>query len=215
MRAVNKIKASKSLAPIDIFGPDVALTFHGDRKFKSNFGGVASLICMCTVFFIMVLKTKELLLGHEEAAHYMTETAADDSEPINLADLEFTFAVNQIDPRLGRVSVNQINWSLGASVAWQKKEKTPIQMIDCNESTQLNENQEMYDQLSTEALRKGRFFNQATFLCPNSTDLVIQGQTDSEMFSYVEISILGCDLPEGECADISEVENTYLQFFAL
>ena len=74
MRAVNHIKSEKSLAPIDIFGPNVALTFKGERQFKTNFGGIASLICYCTVFFIMVLKTKELLLGHEEAAHYMTET---------------------------------------------------------------------------------------------------------------------------------------------
>ena len=29
MRAVNKIKSDKSLAPIDIFGPEVALTFQG------------------------------------------------------------------------------------------------------------------------------------------------------------------------------------------
>ena len=35
------------------------------------------------------------------------------------------------------------------------------------------------------------------------------------MFSYVEIAVMGCDLPEGECADITDVENTYLQFFAL
>ena len=35
------------------------------------------------------------------------------------------------------------------------------------------------------------------------------------MLSYIEIAILGCDLPEGECADIADVENSYVQFLAL
>ena len=68
----------------------------------------------------------------------------------------------------------------------------------------------MYDELSTEALKSGRYFSGKTFMCPNSTELVIQGQTDSKMFSYIEIAILGCDLPEGGCADITDVENSYV-----
>ena len=53
----------------------------------------------------MVLKTKELLLGHEEAAHYMTETVADYTEAIDLVDLQFTFALPLIDPSKGRIRV--------------------------------------------------------------------------------------------------------------
>ena len=166
MRAVNKIKDKKNLAPIDIFGPEVALTFQGQRQYKSNFGGVASLICYCTVFFIMVLKTKELLLGHEEAAHYMTETVADDTEAIDLVDLQFTFALNQIDLSKGRISVKQVIWDADAE---EGRTKTPIPMIDCNDTPLAEE----LEQLSTEALRKNRFHSKATFLCPNSTELLI------------------------------------------
>ena len=60
-----------------------------------------------------------------------------------------------------------------------------------------------------------RVYSKATFLCPNSTEMIIQGQTYSQMFSYVEISVLGCDLPQGECADAVDTGNTYLQLFAL
>lgn len=141
---------------------------------------MASFIAYFTVFFIMVLKTKELLLGHEEAAHYMTETVADYSRPIDLVDLQFTFALPQIDPSKGRIRVQQVKWPLSNSKFGESGElrtKTPIEMIDCN--ILLKDNQEMYDQLSTDALKTGRYFSGKTFLCPNSTELVIQGQTDS------------------------------------
>ncbi len=91
-------------------------------------------------------------------------------------------------------------------------------MINCNDIDVEGKSEAdllLQKDITTEGLQKNRYYSEATFLCPNTTELVVQGQTDSEMFSYVEIAILGCDLPEGECADISEVENTYLTFYAL
>ena len=105
MRAVNKIKKNKSLAPIDLFAPSVALTFKGERTFKTNFGGTASLAVYIIVIIMVVIKTKELLLGHGEAAHYMTETILDEDVQIDLTELNFEFAIDNIDPRLGRIVV--------------------------------------------------------------------------------------------------------------
>ena len=78
------------------------------------------------VSIIMVLKTQELLGGHEEAAHYMTDTVSQGDEPIDLRALGFDFALNQIDPRIGRVEVEQVRWRIG-----EPKQSTPIEMVDC------------------------------------------------------------------------------------
>ena len=41
----------------------------------------------------------------------------------------------------------------------------------------------------------------------------MSGKGDSKVFKYIELSLVGCDLPAGECADSSEVDNTYINFF--
>ena len=43
--------------------------------------------------------------------------------------------------------------------------------------------------------------------------MIIQGNEYSEMWSYVEIEIYGCQLADEECAELSEVENTFFNFF--
>ena len=117
----------RSLAPIDLFAPSVALTFKGERNFKTNFGGSASLCVYIIVIFMVVLKTKELLLGHSDAAHYMTETILEDDVKINLRELEHSFAVNTIDPRIGRIEVNQVTRIKKP----KERIRTPIDMVEC------------------------------------------------------------------------------------
>ena len=39
------------------------------------------------------------------------------------------------------------------------------------------------------------------FLCPNTTEMRIQGSYESNEFSYIRLQVLGCDLPDGECAE--------------
>ena len=76
---------------------------------------------------MVVLKTKELLLGHADAAHYMTETILEDDVKVDLGELKHSFAVSQIDPRIGRIEVSQ------NTLVKQTREKitTPIEMIEC------------------------------------------------------------------------------------
>ena len=45
--------------------------------------------------------------------------------------------------------------------------------------------------------------------------MILQGNEYSDTWSFVEIEIFGCQLPEEECADLSEVDNTFLNFFYL
>ena len=72
-----------------------------------------------------------------------------------------------------------------------------------------------YSKFSKEALSTNRFYRNGTFLCPSTAELILQGKEDSEMFSYIEIKIKGCNLPEEECADMSEVDDTFVELTTL
>ena len=50
-------KDGGDFSKFDLFAPSVALTFKGQRQFKTQFGGVTSVICYILVFLIMILKT--------------------------------------------------------------------------------------------------------------------------------------------------------------
>ena len=45
--------------------------------------------------------------------------------------------------------------------------------------------------------------------------MYLQGNFGTEDFAYLEISILGCDLPDDQCSDISEVDNLMVSMITL
>ena len=58
----------------------------------------------------------------------MISTLDEKIDLINLHELEFTFAVNKIDPGFGRIVATQVSWPRRG-----EKQSTQIQMVDCNE----------------------------------------------------------------------------------
>ena len=74
-----------------------------DTEYKTNIGGFASLFCYIILLICFISKSRELLAGHHEANHMMTNTLLDKEEPIDLYDLGYMFALSQIDPKLGRI----------------------------------------------------------------------------------------------------------------
>ena len=64
----------------------------------------------------------------------MTKAYDSDVEAIDLKrDLNYRFAISQIDPRLGRIVVNQVDWpSKFPGSGGVKKELVPIEMVECD-----------------------------------------------------------------------------------
>ena len=66
-------------------------------------------------------KTTELFVGHANVQHQVTTAFLDDSTPIDLAELGYMFALNALDPKLGRYEAKQVINGLN----------TTIPMVDC------------------------------------------------------------------------------------
>ena len=70
-------------------------------------------------------------------------------------------------------------------------------MVDCshfldNRNSHINNN----------AFKPYKGATTENFLCPNVTSLVVRGDFVSDNFSYIKISVKGCDKTEEECLDI-------------
>ena len=89
----------------------------------------------------------------------------------------------------------------------EDKIRTPIPMVDCRFAPNTN------GAISHESLSEFRFFDGRPFQCPNTTEMILQGNLESASYAYIEVEISGCDLPEGECADLSEVDNHYMNLW--
>ena len=110
--------------------------------------------------------------------------------------LDYTFAIETIDPSIATIEVTQVYWPHG-----ERKQRTVIPMIDCRYAPNTD------GAISHEALSRNRFYDGQPFLCPNTTEMILQGNLESSLYAYIEIDINGCQLPEEECADDSEVMN--------
>ena len=84
---------------VDMFGQSVKLTFRKDTQFKTDIGGVASIFLFILLGFLLSIKTLEYTdVGN--ADQYEANQIASD-ETINLYDLNYRFAIEEVDARLG------------------------------------------------------------------------------------------------------------------
>lgn len=120
------------------------------------------------------------------------------------------FAVEDIDPRIGRLEVEYTTWN------WTDgKKSTRIKMVPCNDPNYVSNN----SAFSVENILKGRKDNK--FLCPDELEsLKIQGNYGAENFNYASITLLGCDASElaesaQECATDEEISEKSFNFAML
>ena len=112
----------------------------------------------------------------------------DKSELIDLWNLDYMFAVSDIDPRVGRILVTQTSWDFSGEES--KKVPTPIKMVDCEE---YNENGSLahVDLGNKRKLLEGlalRRNSDTTFLCPSDIDeMLIRGNFANKFFDYIKI----------------------------
>ena len=91
----------------DLFAPGIGLMYKGQSDYRTKFGGIASILTLLLFAIILSIKVGEIK-GYETANFYTTKTIRDINEPIDLAKLNFTFALNYIDPSIANITAYQV-----------------------------------------------------------------------------------------------------------
>ena len=87
---------------LDIFGQSIQLTFRKESKFKTQMGGIISLIFFLVLGYLIALKTAEF--SDIDNAHTYTRTVTNtDDSPQDLFGLDFRIAITKLDPRFGEI----------------------------------------------------------------------------------------------------------------
>ena len=97
-------------ARVDMFAPDVSLNLDGQQKFKTEFGGIVSILSILLFCSIVFSKYKTVLDGHVHNAFFTTKTKRDIDEPLDLMQLDYTFALESIDPSIASFKATQVFW---------------------------------------------------------------------------------------------------------
>ena len=200
---------------LDIFGESVQFTFQKNTRFKTWIG--SSVSCLMFLFFItfLVIRTNKLASREDP---FFSMTLQFENEIIDLWKLDFMFAIESIDARVGRIKAQQVSWVFSEDEI--HKNKTEIQLIDCREYLKDGGGTHSHVDLGNKRqLLEGLLLtrkNYAKFLCPSDIDsLKVEGNFGSEKFQYVKIKVEGCDLGEEECLPLEEIEGKTINFLSL
>ena len=118
--------------------------------------------------------------------------------------LDYTFAIETIPASIASIEVTQVYWPHG-----EEKQKNVIPMIDCRYAPNT------YGAISHQSLSKNRFYDGQPFLCPDTSEMILKGNLESDLYAYIEIDINGCQLPEEECASDEDILNYMLNMYYL
>ena len=117
-------------------------------------------------------------------------------ETINLTELGFQFAIENIDPKIGQFKAYQVSWDGKTG----SQDQTPIKLEPCNtlmSSLKLS-NEYFKARISSEK-------EYAPYLCPaKETEMKIRGAVNTEYFDYIKLSLVSCNPELHECADTAE-----------
>ena len=114
---------------MDAYGSPVELTFQNKSKYQTSLGATITLLLYFALLSFVGQRTMKLISANDPFFS-MTRQANDASQgPIDLWALGFMFAVENIDPRYGRITVTYHQWNRANSIATE----IPIKMVDCQE----------------------------------------------------------------------------------
>ena len=88
---------------LDAFGPKVQFYYKNNKTYKSRVGTIATLLTVLAFFIYLSLQTSKLVSGKDPFQSMMTEP--NDDALIELYRHNFFFAIEKLDPRVGRLRV--------------------------------------------------------------------------------------------------------------
>ena len=97
-------RCSKELKRFDFLGHDIRMTFEQKGIFTTNLGAVISIIFGLLLMTVYAAKTMKLV-GGDNSTVSMLPMPTDVNQDIDLWDLEYMFANQNVEPRIGRLSV--------------------------------------------------------------------------------------------------------------
>lgn len=200
------------LKNIDFFGEEVKLSFQSKSKFASWPGAFFS--CAVYVMFIgfFVVRTGKIAMNDDP--FFSMTTMGQEEDMIDLKELKFFFAIEKLDPKVGRIIVTQNYWDSNMEAG---KSKTEIEMVDCFEFMPGGKYDHLREESHRELLKNVQLARKsgATFLCPANVDsMPVRGSFSSELFDYVRIKVEGCDLG-AECMSDAELMDTSINYISL
>ena len=121
-------------------------------------------------------------------------------EEIDLVELGFSFAVEDLDPTLGRIEAYQVDWAGSTGIKTKKRidlvpcQSIPFHDIPINNNFTRARDRSGQPERETDEVRR--------FLCPSpDARLIIQGGYFDENFKYFELRVKVCEedlLPDNQ-----------------
>ena len=128
-------------------------------------------------------------------------------EQYDLYEHGYRFAIHKIDPRLGRIQIQQ-----GYQDKTGKRDKIDIKMVSCDELYKRGDTDTIFNEKYRENIDEAKF-KMEDYLCPDKPELIVQGNFHNEQFQYIKISVLGCD--ENEVADCAPLTHEAFEDVAI
>ena len=98
-------RCMKKLKDYDLFGTDIKFFYKGQEVYTTLCGSIVTLIAMAGYLALVGIKMNEFF-GMTDPDAYFTESHQNMLEPIELTELGFTFAVENIPKRFGQVELD-------------------------------------------------------------------------------------------------------------
>lgn len=171
----------------DIYGQSINFTFQKKDRFSTCVGTIFTFLTVALMMSFTVNRCMKLVSKDDPFFSSLSMDSAE--ENVDLGALKYMFAVEQLDPSVGRLTATQTFWGTE-----HERVSRDIDLVQCNEflpggAYEGQANNENFDFAALDKLKK-----KFGFLCPlNITDMSVQGQYGSDTFNYVRIGVEGCN----------------------
>ena len=103
----------EKLETFDFFAKKIGLTFQGKVSYTTPIGGLISIICFTVATFLFLVKTVDLVSKADpELSMIESESKSARSD---LYELGFMIAVQNIDPRIGKIQTSFEQWPINGN----------------------------------------------------------------------------------------------------
>ena len=123
------------------------------------------------ICYVVVVSFKWIeFFGETDSIEYFSESRQDMNERIDFQSLGFSFAIDSLEPRLGKIEATQVSWS-GIGSAEKKEQPIDLKFYDALQPQNLP---------LTNEYSRARSQNTPAYLCPDldsesASSLYIQG----------------------------------------
>ncbi|CAI2384266.1 unnamed protein product [Moneuplotes crassus] len=199
----NKIftKASKYLLRtvkgVDMYPKTITFTFKGQEEFKTLFGGIISLIIKIVILLYSIQMISIMITNKNSSKNVNTtvQNILNDTEPINLTDTKFQFAIRATidgidfdmfnEPSYATAAITQFYVNQTSSNPFENllgvSNQTPISVSRCGNNFRYDNQQEI------------DYLKLSEFYCPDSRNFSVLGNILSETVSYFSFRITRCN----------------------